>query len=534
MDLLLSEMSLTNFKAFGSQVQTAPMSNITLIYGPNSGGKSSIIQALLLLKQSGRDQSRSSTVNPRGDYVDLAGFRSMVHRHDIEREIGINLCMNAGFVPFQEEVPNVRIDMSFVDDEDLPTLYNVRYQMTQQNAAPVDIRLVNTLQPGSAVNNSQSPDPSTFRWTESHAESSIRSYVEFACRNAVRFDRYRRLSQGSGGETDAQIDIVSVIPSDELLSNLKTATFQNGYLLSFLPFLVGIGGSNNVAKVYLADGSEHEVDFLQDDYRLGLQGITHALMVMAQEIAPLGSLLDEPRRYYSGAIGDYSSVGMRGEHTFDMLARNTALQTEVNYWMSQFGIPYRLGIIRDVGIEHYAGAGAINIVTLVDERTQTTLTLSDVGFGISQILPVIVEGLAGTSQIICVDQPEVHLHPKLQAEITELMIATRQHDHKSCKIHRHDCCVGDSACEAIHKQWIVETHSELLVRRIQSHIAEGTLTADEVSVLYVQPTEEGSQIIKLDIDQAGEFIDDWPAGFFDESTEEILRVLRSQRHASQI
>ena len=215
-----------------------------------------------------------------------------------------------------------------------------------------------------------------------------------------------------------------------------------------------------------------------------------------------------------------------------MLARNPTLQSRVNYWMSQFGIPYRLGIIRDVSIGDYAGAGSINIVTLVDERNATSLTLADVGFGISQILPVIVEGLAGTSDIICVDQPEVHLHPKLQAEIAELMIATRVHDHGSCKIHRHDCCADGSPCDAIAKQWIVETHSELLVRRIQSHIAEKNLTAEEVSVLYVNPTEEGSEIIKLEIDDGGEFIEDWPAGFFDESTAEILRMLRSQRHGS--
>ena len=49
---MLTGIGLRNFKAFGNEMQEAPLSKITLIYGPNSGGKSSIIQALLLLKQS--------------------------------------------------------------------------------------------------------------------------------------------------------------------------------------------------------------------------------------------------------------------------------------------------------------------------------------------------------------------------------------------------------------------------------------------------------------------------------------------------
>ena len=529
MEPLLGELALTNFKAFGATAQSVPMSDITLIYGPNSGGKSSIIQALLLLKQSGRDQPTSSSVNPRGDFVDLAGFRSMVHKHDTEREIGINLSMNPRYLSFTD---TLQIDMSFVDVEDLPTLNHVRYRMTQENVPPLDIRLVNASRPGSSVDGIPTPDLPTFRWEDTDTDSSIRSYVEFACRSAIRFDRFRRLVPGNELEDGGRVDVESIVPSDDLLTNLKGATFQSGYFPLFLPAVLDIHGDNNLAKVILTHGSEHDIEFARHNFRIGLHEIVQSLVILIQEISYLGSLLDEPRRYYSGAIGDYLSVGVRGEHTFDMLARNPTLQTDVNYWMAQFGIPYQLAIIRDVGMADYAGAGAINIVTLVDQRTETSLTLADVGFGISQILPVIVEGLAGRSDIICVDQPEVHLHPKLQAEIAELMIATRDHDHNSCKIHRHACCADGNPCDAIAKQWIVETHSELLVRRIQSHIAEGNLTAEEVSVLYVEPTEDGSQIIKLELDESGDFIEDWPAGFFDESTAEILRMLRSQRNAS--
>ena len=97
---VLTEVGLRNFKAFGDSVQTAPMSRITLLYGPNSGGKSSVIQALLLLKQSEGNLPRGAALAPQGEYVDLAGFRAMVHRHDESREFEINVklkkCQSAG------------------------------------------------------------------------------------------------------------------------------------------------------------------------------------------------------------------------------------------------------------------------------------------------------------------------------------------------------------------------------------------------------------------------------------------------------
>ena len=87
----LTELGLRNFKAFGNEDQLAPMSRITLIYGPNSGGKSSVIQALLLLKQSEGNLPRAAVLAPRGEYVDLAGFKAMVHRHNEDDEVEIKV-----------------------------------------------------------------------------------------------------------------------------------------------------------------------------------------------------------------------------------------------------------------------------------------------------------------------------------------------------------------------------------------------------------------------------------------------------------
>ena len=91
---MLFELGLRNFKAFGDLEQRAPLSKITLIYGPNSGGKSSIIQAILMLKQSALEAGAAAMIwglVTRGEYVDLGSHVALLHNHDQERTLGIRL-----------------------------------------------------------------------------------------------------------------------------------------------------------------------------------------------------------------------------------------------------------------------------------------------------------------------------------------------------------------------------------------------------------------------------------------------------------
>ena len=170
----------------------------------------------------------------------------------------------------------------------------------------------------------------------------------------------------------------------------------------------------------------------------------------------------------------------------------------------QFEIPYELDVIK-MGEPSLAGEHIT--IALTDRRTDTQVTLADVGYGINQILPVIIEGIASREgAILCVEQPEIHLHPRLQANIADLMIDT----------------IADEPGKR--KQWIVETHSELLILRLQRRIREGKIKPEDVSVLYVDPNDEsveGSEIIPLRVDENGDFIDHWPEGFFDEAFNEL-------------
>lgn len=205
------------------------------------------------------------------------------------------------------------------------------------------------------------------------------------------------------------------------------------------------------------------------------------------------------------------SVGTRGENTPQMLYyRSGETMDAINEWFQAFGLPYKVKLEK-IGNEV---VGEMIVVQLLDRRTKTQVTPSDVGFGLGQLLPVLVQGMISAGQVLCVEQPEIHLHPKLQGTLGDFFLwGSRAYGGE----------LDLPAPAANINQWIVETHSESLILRILKRIKEGFVKPDEVSVLYVNPVEEfGAEILQLRIGPDGRFIDEWPHGFFEESFQEMF------------
>ncbi len=149
---------------------------------------------------------------------------------------------------------------------------------------------------------------------------------------------------------------------------------------------------------------------------------------------------------------------------------------------------------------------------LVDKRTKTAVTHRDVGIGISQVLPVLVGAFSAENRLIAVEQPEIHLHPKLQAELGDVFISAS---------------LGPQANE-----FILETHSEHLLLRIMKRMrqtAEKKLPAgippvrpEDVMVLFVEPDGGRSIVREMPLNERGELVKAWPGGFFEEGLREVF------------
>jgi predicted ATPase len=140
-------------------------------------------------------------------------------------------------------------------------------------------------------------------------------------------------------------------------------------------------------------------------------------------------------------------------------------------------------------------------VIITNPKSKIDATINDVGFGVSQVLPLIVEGFySGFQSTLLIEQPEIHLHPKVQSDMADLFIEFIKDGRKL----------------------IVETHSEHLISRLARRIAEGDgFRKEDLAIYYFTTGENGTVVDQIRVNDLGQF-ENWPQGFFEEDYTEAL------------
>ncbi|RNM13010.1 AAA family ATPase [Nocardioides pocheonensis] len=302
-----------------------------------------------------------------------------------------------------------------------------------------------------------------------------------------------RLELGSKApETRTKIDLN--IASSESFGDAVVARLAEGGVEGEVAYphrLDDLGRASNIASSYLAGGIRY-----------------------------LGPLRDEPRAAYPDSPeGDDTYVGSRGEFTASVLQRHgnrkvsvptpqtdgtirnprrpIQLVTAVNRWAAYLDIGESFSV---------SDQGRFGIqMQLRQSDVEGDLDLTSVGTGVSQLLPVIVMCLqAPIGSLLLIEQPELHLNPRVQQRLTDFLLAIAQSG-------RH---------------LIVETHSEYLISRLRRHVAEDPNdTLQDTIGIYFAKRVRGATTYELV--QTNEFggIDEWPENFFDQATEEEHAIL---------
>lgn len=503
---MLYEIGLENFKPFGAP-QAIPCARLTLIYGPNSGGKSSIIQSLMLLRQTIEDAGpMSSGLITRGRYVDLGSFKSLVHRHNTKRRVAVELSYDRlpirgaplGGLPPADQSRTVRTVFEAAQSpgsrkRDSSALASVGYQL-RGGAADLNVTLRRVKGDRAALSATtplwQGVGGRAFEWADAQSRRSLARWDLTMSRAAAERRRRARPQEAS--------TVAPELPESEVIDALdRHIVLTTG----FLP-----------TRLVPKGEAYSDEDLLLARRRISgrlLEAMSTEYVALIRSLSYLGPLRVYPERHYVLTGGDKDSVGVRGENTPETLYRHRGrITNQVNEWFRRFDIPYQLSV-DPIGDEV---TGDIVMLRLVDERLGIQVSPSDVGFGIGQLLPILVEGLVAESRILCVEQPEIHLHPRLQAHLGDLLIATSKASSASTRSRANAA-----------NQWIVETHSEALMLRIQRRIREGVISPDDVSIVYVEPSGEGgSVVLPLRLDSDGAFMDEWPSGFFEDAYNEML------------
>lgn len=236
---------------------------------------------------------------------------------------------------------------------------------------------------------------------------------------------------------------------------------------------------------------------------------------LATQVRYVGPLRHAPHRPFPSAPDpDLGEVGVEGEYVASVLQANRGMQRDypvpggaveklplleaVRRWMVDFGLSGDLRVREDM--PQMLG---IDVVPL---GLQQAVTLSAVGVGVSQVLPVIVQCLvAGPGALVILEQPELHLHPAAQQRLADFLLA----------------------CLAWGQNLLVESHSEYLVLRLRRRVAEDLTDRlrDDLVLLFASRDQNGETVYQpIELTTTGAMVD-WPEGFFDQGPDEAHQLL---------
>ncbi len=558
---MITEYTIENFKAFAGPA-TVPIKPITLIFGPNSSGKSSIFQSLLLLKQTLEDSiSKEDALMPKGDLVDAGNYREFINKHDINKEFCFTIMLShpdrflldidveefhmntADYVDILERSirqKNVGLRIGFNYEKTIGIFVSEIALMIYDNQKPFIIYKNNIYKQNDHFKHKESKSILQYdQFLKDHRycddyfdcfkdrislDRSLPGFSEYDYKHDSLKERKKRVRLAE--EYIGQKKKSSLIDGQllwELSNKVKEKIRQNRDYESFFKIFACLGEEdflqlNKFLPVLMNDIEIHEIvqymggsENLCKNPALIILSIANLYKDFFSNILYIGPIRSYPEKYFSYSAINTDYVGCTGKYVYDIIINNQNIVKAINNQMERLKLGYELVVTPLV-----SETGDINdlfAIRLLNKATNIHISITDVGFGISQVLPIIVQSILAKEKTILIEQPELHLHPAQQAELGDMFIGSAIGENKNT--------------------FLIETHSEHLILRIMRRIREthnGNLPSDlppiksnDVAILYVeQDGERGSIIREMPLNERGELVKAWPGGFFEEGLREVL------------
>lgn len=447
---MLTNLFLRNFKSWPEPgvIRLAP---ITVFFGANSSGKTSLLQSLLLLKQTVESTDRNVPLNlgDKTSPINLGDFQSIVHQHD----------------------PSAEVELSFQwrPDKHLRIADPTRPNITLLESGDLGFK---------TVVRASGTHGKAFRMTVPSMEYRVGEAVFGMRRKDEKKEEYDLFDEQSP------------------LHFIRT----QGRAWP-LPAPSKCYGFPDQVRAYFQNAG-----FLSD--------LELAFEEQLMRVFYLGPLRAYPERTYFWSGSQPSDMGRAGEQAIEAILasrdrgetisqgkgrgrKRMSLEEYVAYWLKE------LGLIYEFRVDAASEGSQIFTVKVKKTPKSAEVLITDVGFGVSQILPVIVLCFyAPPGSTIILEQPEIHLHPAVQAKLADVIV---------------------DACRKRHVQVVVESHSEHLLRRLQRRMAEGQLNESEVALYFCETVGLASGIVPLQLDGYGN-IANWPRDFFGDQMGEVAET----------
>jgi predicted ATPase len=440
------KLSLNNFKTI-RELKGFDFNSINIISGVNSSGKTSFIQFLLILKQT----IEAQLANPRLVFDNFGVYENLVFRKDTTNQIGFELL-------FEKEE---------IDGKFLP-IYGIE---------TVSVKVVYTLQ------------------NKENIPSSI--VLTYNSPQAVRKQHF-----------------ISFILENEVYK-IKTDTALFGEDFQIYNLSENTGTLNTKSFVPLTFSTKIDIEDSKKPISIAVQTkeVQEIINSIFNGVSYIGPLREDPRDLYDTNTAN-KNIGYKGEFAAQFLeeeankeiefydiknnkVQKSTLGKAVKYWICNV-----FNLAKDIKAEKYKDSYVVKVINHYDVES----TIRQVGFGISQVLPIVVEGLRmNKNGILILEQPEIHLHPKVQSALFDFIYSL----------------------SLTGKKFVIETHSDHFITRMRRRIAESNDNLSErITFVFVEQGESEHLFHKLNLDDMGTF-DYFPADFV-EQTEDYDAIIMAQ------
>ncbi|SDE06816.1 Protein of unknown function [Paenibacillus sp. UNCCL117] len=475
------KISIGHFKAI-EKLNDYDLKPLTIISGANSGGKSTLIQLLLVIKQTLENNLTSQKLILNKPYVSLGKYKDIVYEGKNKNNL------SWGFNFFNEDIPQAVKSHLFFKKIEKGAIKKLEVQVKYEN------------------NNSNLYIQEFFvNW-----KFEVKDFELFLHLKRERGNKYSVVTNSAlfFKEDYSQYLRQRVRPGAPIVFKNIDGWKANISFNKFFPY------------ESLPTSSDPDADYSDEFFSVLSNSFLEKVMTRYfSRVSYLGPLRDEPRSFYVNDDDTNLKIGNKGEYAAHILEQKATslvsfykfkhyengsieyyddkdtLESAVNYWICrvfkmalrikvnpiQSGMMYRIEVLNDLGQK---------------------VPINHVGFGVSQILPIVVEGLISPSRsTLILEQPEIHLHPNVQSLLLDFIYSL--------------VLSG--------KKVIVETHSDHFITRLRRRIAEGTLDAKKVNLTFI----ENKEYKVLKFTEAGS-LEYWPQDFFDQLDKDIRAIVKAQ------
>ncbi|WP_291993206.1 DUF3696 domain-containing protein [Candidatus Accumulibacter sp. ACC003] len=417
---MITRLRLSNFKAW-KDTGDVTLRPVTMLLGTNSSGKSTLIQSLLLLKQTVQSPDRTVHLNLGGDEIndlfDFGGFEDVLHQ-----------------------------------STEVPRQFSIAFDFRRHGDGRI--------QSGSFDCN--------------YGQTSSGSVAIQALTLRTDGRKFKAVRREKGA--------FSIFVDEEVQPRFKGRNYAPERSVAF-----------SAEAVAMLEKDGPIVEDLSLTIRRELEGISY-----------LGPLRRKPERDYPWNKTKPGDVGSDGKGAIDALLASALLKGDeqnrvvngVSYWLTRMKVADRLEVRQH---------GRSNRYELIVHRHGIACNLRDIGIGISQVLPVLVISyFAPQGSTIILEEPEIHLHPLAQSILAELFVTISRERNV---------------------QFVVETHSEHLFRRMQTLIAKQATSTQDAAMYFIDHDSKAAELRELALDEFGR-VKNWPPGFFGDALGETREQAR--------